>query len=631
MVYNRYIAIHKSRLPCRITRGRECATETALGEWVMKSQPERLHLWRGKRRVLQKVAERLSDLGVVKTHADIAFELDRPGTLRTCERTMESLTGYLSAELQQVSLPFLLSPEVRALGEESLAKAGMGHVVSFDATILTKQGMRRDVVFTLVPKFHATGDIVGIVGTVREAMSLSRFDHRLTESELRYQSLFVDNVDAVLTFDREGNFVNVNPATETLMGYQANELIGRSFLPFIVESERQKTFEHYSQVLNGHTVQYETAMIDRQGGQIDLHVTVIPILFNGAVAGVHCIGKNITEQKRLQHRLEHLAYHDALTGLENRPALIKQLEGLLGDAALMSRNVAVLFLDVDRFKIVNDSLGHSAGDVLLQQLAARLAPLRRSARRIYRLGGDEFLFLLTESQRDEAVQFARQVVERFTDPFSVRDYEIQLTASIGIAVSPDHGITAEALIQHADYAMYQAKKRGRNHIHVFDLEESHRSRQALELETEMRHALVHGDFTLYFQPKIHVKTKRIVGAEALIRWSHPERGLVPPAEFIPLAEETGQIVGIGTWVLRAACAQCRAWQDEGFAPIPVSVNVSSAQFEAESFTATVEKTLAQVGLAPEYLEIEITESTTAYRTHDGDLSPPQATRSQDRD
>jgi len=314
------------------------------------------------------------------------------------------------------------------------------------------------------------------------------------------------------------------------------------------------------------------------------------------------------ERKRYQEQLEHQANYDALTGLPNRNLLLDRLKQAVF-AQRHVRSIALVFIDLDHFKFINDSLGHNAGDKLLQHMAERLRSVVRDGDTVSRLGGDEFILILNDQHNEEIIFRAMQrIITKLSEPVSIDGHELYVTCSAGISLHPQDGPDIETLLKNADAAMYRAKERGRNNFQFYTSEMNQLVNERLALESSLRRALERREFLLHYQPKVDLRTGAIVGAEALVRWQHPEWGLMYPDRFISLAEETGLIVPIGEWVLRTACEQNRAWQDAGLRPVTVSVNLSARQFRQKALFKTVAQILSETGLRPQHLEMELTES-----------------------
>ena len=314
----------------------------------------------------------------------------------------------------------------------------------------------------------------------------------------------------------------------------------------------------------------------------------------------------IIRNNELMDELKHLAYHDPLTGLANRFSFIENIQLTLTQNA--NKRVALLLIDLDRFKVVNDTLGHHIGDLILVETAARLRQVLDKNSHIHRLGGDEFVVVLTEASEESAAESAKMILSSFQKSFSAMAYEIDLTPSIGISLFPEHGTNKEDLLKNADAAMYLSKEKGKNEFTFYNAELNSYMKRKMKIENHLKKAIHKKEFSLVYQPKVNLLTNKIVGMEALLRWKHPEFGWVSPAEFIPVAEETGQIEAIGKWVLETACKQNKTWQNQGLDPLNVSVNVSVLQFQKGNFLKIVKNVLQESKLDAHFLELEITES-----------------------
>jgi diguanylate cyclase (GGDEF)-like protein/PAS domain S-box-containing protein len=416
--------------------------------------------------------------------------------------------------------------------------------------------------------------------------------------------------DSVMITDVGGRIEYVNPAFSAMTGYSHDEAIGRR--PDIVKSDRHDAefFRDLWDTLNAGRVFQNIFVNRKKDGTLYFEEKTITPLKDAAGAVTHFIsnGKDITERMQAEERLHRLAYHDVLTGLPNRALFMERLLHALSRKG-RNRQLAVMFLDMDQFKTINDTLGHDVGDQLLQAFPERIAGCIRQSDTIARFGGDEFAILLEDIAAAEAVgQIAAKIIERLAQPFAVGTHELFVTISIGISLYPDDSSDVYTLLKHADSAMYRAKELGRNTYQFYSQEMSTKAYERLSLETSLRYALSRGEFELYYQPQVDLASGRVIGAEALIRWIHPEMGIVSPEKFIPLLEETGMIVPVGTWVLRSACEHLREWQGYSAQPLRMSVNLSGRQFHDLGFKDQIAAIVQRTGVDPALLELEITES-----------------------
>jgi len=457
------------------------------------------------------------------------------------------------------------------------------------------------------------GRPVAIEGLVQDITKRKHAEHALREAERRYHGLFENAIEGIFRTTLEGHFVDANPALAHIYGYDSAEELMASFLnvgtQLYVEKQRREEFVSIMRA-RGSVTGFESQVYRKSGDVIWISENAravfaedgIPIGYEGTV-------EDITERRLYQVRIEHQANYDTLTGLANRSLLQDRLQQALLTAASSGRRVAVAFVDLDRFKFINDSLGHHVGDELLKAVAARLKSCVRDCDTVARLGGDEFVLLINGHTGPEYVrQLMEKMLAAVAQPWVIEQGEFLVSCSIGVALHPDDGEEALTLLKHADSAMYRAKDNGRSNFQFFTRELNALMIEQLELETHLRRALERDQFVLRYQPRVHLATGQIVGAEALLRWRIPQRGTVAPMRFISLAEETGLIVPIGKWVLQTACAQNKAWQDAGLPPIVVSVNVSPRQFRHENLVQAVAEVLQSTGLEPRFLELELTES-----------------------
>ncbi|MFO0752878.1 MAG: EAL domain-containing protein [Thermodesulfovibrionales bacterium] len=446
---------------------------------------------------------------------------------------------------------------------------------------------------------------------VRERTAeLAASNEKLRESE-RSKQLIIDSVPALIAYVDSGQrYLFVNRQFAAYYHLPAAEILGRQVSEVLGETLYRAIKEHITAALAGERVSYERR--DTLGSETRyLQVEYIPHRGeDGAVAGIFTFMHDITETKRIEEFMRHQASHDPLTGLPNRALFLDHLTLELAQSHRTRRILAVLFLDLDRFKEVNDTLGHEAGDHLLREVGARLKACLRESDTVARIGGDEFTILLTDIERMESVAVTvRKIITVVREPFIIKGHTLSATASIGVSLYPDDGADAEVLIRNADTAMYHAKEQGRNRYRFYNPEMSARDAERMLIEQGMRHMVERREWVLYYQPQVEVKTRRIVSAEALLRWQHPEKGMLPPARFIPLAEETGVIMPLGETVLHAACAQNKAWQEAGYPPLRMTVNLSARQFRQADIVEQVAGALRGSRLRPEFLELEIAEST----------------------
>ena len=434
----------------------------------------------------------------------------------------------------------------------------------------------------------------------------------LAGSEAQFRATFDRAAVGIIHTSIDRCFLRVNKKFCDMVGYTRDELAAIRPRDITHPDDRGAYNDFQARLVSGRieTFSSEARFIHKDGSTIWVNRT-ISLVRDAAGAPLYFIRviEDITERKQLQLDLEHVAHHDSLTGLPNRELFYDRLEFALEQARRRNWTTGVMFIDLDRFKEVNDTLGHGVGDQLLQQVAARLAQCVRADDSVGRLGGDEFGVILSELAHDADGSFvARKIIDALSQPFQIDGNEVFVTASIGITSCPPDSADADTLVRNADTAMYEAKKAGKNNFQFYTAAANERANEKLTLESDLRQALKRNEFVLHFQPKAHLITGRITGMEALLRWQRPKGALVPPAEFVPMLEETGLIVPAGEWVVRAACAQISAWQAAGLTPLPVAINLSAKQFHQQDICDMVMRALRAYNVDPRLLEVEITES-----------------------
>lgn len=446
--------------------------------------------------------------------------------------------------------------------------------------------------------------ITHILGIARDVTYKKEVENKLLESEQLYRSLFDDNVDAVITFDLEGRFAYVNKATEELMGYKKEDLIGNSFLPYIVEDRQEYTIKEFMKVLDGKSIQYETAMYNSKMEIIELHITVIPVMLNGEIKGIHCIGKDITLQKRAEETLKEMAYYDYLTRLPNQYSLNSYIKSMINSKV----QFGIMMIDLDRFKNINDNWGHETGDILLKEVSYRLLNGLPNNARVFRYGGDEYIITIKHGSYNELISVAKSVQNLFRESFVLNGIEVYVSASIGISLFPEDGESIDVLFKKADNAMYYSKKHGRNNMLLYKNIEKEQDDQLTKIEPLLRNAINNNELFLVYQPQIDLSTKCIDGVEVLLRWNNPVLGNVSPYRFIPIAEDSGLIIDIGNWVLRNACQQLSLWINKEINNISISINISIHQFYQADFVRNIKNVVDEYKIPPELVVLEITES-----------------------
>ena len=544
--------------------------------------------------------------------------LDADWTMEFVSQGCLRVTGHQPADIlfsQSVAYDDLTLADDRLWVREAI-RCAVAEFRSFDLEyrIVHADGSVRWVWERGTGVIDVEGRAIALEGLIQDITKRKHAETMLREAERRYHGLFDNAIEGIFRTTVEGNYLDANPALAHIYGFESpQELmaslrdIGRQLY---VDPQRRQEFMRIVKA-RGSVTGFESQVYRKNGdiiwisenSRLVLGEDGRPLSYEGTV-------EDITERRLYQTRIERQANYDTLTGLANRWLLHDRLEQALLTATSFGTRLAVAFVDLDRFKYINDSLGHHVGDELLKEVAARLLSCVRECDTVARRGGDEFVLLINGHPGPDAVQ---QIMERMlaavSRPWIIEQGEFQVSCSIGVALHPEDGEDARTLLKHADSAMYRAKDSGRDNFQFFTRELNTLMTERLEMEGHLRRALERQQFVLAYQPRVDLDSGRIVAAEALLRWRIPKRGTIAPQRFIALAEETGLIVPIGKWVLQTACAQNKAWQDEGLPPIGVSVNVSARQFrQQENLVQTVAEVLRATGLEARYLELELTES-----------------------
>ncbi len=463
------------------------------------------------------------------------------------------------------------------------------------------------------------GEIISIYCDVTERMA-REMDLEIGKTKLR--AIMNSVVDGILTISAEGRIESCNLAATEMFGYGDTEMQGQILdvlVPEVaaIDPTGILSVRGLATMPNDHAVEVTGKRKDSSTFPIELSVTESDLQDNHAFIATI---RDVTTRKANEEMIRYQATHDALTDLPNRSVFDANLEDCLEMAARTGERLAVLFLDLDRFKMVNDTLGHSVGDALLVELGKRLRASLRESDIVARMGGDEFILVLRHlSCRNDATMKANRILDAIHPPFELEGHELHVTASIGISMFPDDGKTSEHLLKMSDLALYRAKDEGRNRAQLCTPTMDASAQQQMRLENELRTAIEQGQLTLVYQPQIHLRTGRLVGVETLARWQHPELGLISPTQFIPLAEETGLIHDLGIWVLRSACRQHKRWRDAGMDKLRLAVNISGRQLQRTGFETDLKGVFDETEMDLECLELELTESILMQPGESGDI------------
>ena len=537
---------------------------------------------------------------------DIVFFSDTHGIIANPNGGFSEILGYPKEEIVLSSLErFLPSSEI-SLYRESTKKALSGKIQHMDTVFLHKNGNPLSIFLTMIPaKFEEK--VIGIFGIAKNFTIRKQIERSLIEAELKFQSL-VEEASFGVFIIQNGQIIYGNPGLYKLIGLDifTHNL---DIWEYVHPEDHPNLRAIIDQLMvGGEGAHHYFRMIKKDGALIYVEYRAKKICYQNNYTIIGTL-QDITERKKAEDLNRYLANHDPLTELPNRRLFQEKIKQELTISKTLQQKLAVMYLDLDRFKYVNDTLGHPIGDTLLKQIAKRLKRLLGEQNVLARMAGDEFAVLLPNIRNaSQVIEHSKKIIESLEDPFLIDEYKLFITTSIGISIFPQDGGDSQTLLKHADSALYKAKEKGKNTYQIHTSSMDVETYKMFNLETNLREALELNQLELYYQPKVCAANYQIIGAEALIRWNHPEWGIVSPNEFIPLAEETGIIIEIDKWIKYTACSQNKAWQDAGLPAIPVSINLSAHRFLGKDLISSISQILKETKLNPEYLEIEILET-----------------------
>jgi diguanylate cyclase (GGDEF)-like protein/PAS domain S-box-containing protein len=572
--------------------------------WIIGSQFDKIRLFS---RELKKNREELQQ--VFDNIDAVLWTSERGANPQTMSKGFKNIYGYAREEFQDN--PYLwnevIYPEDRGYFNEIEKRVLSGESCRAEYRIIRSDKSIRWIQSSITPIFDHNRAVISFNGINIDITERKEIEDALVEAESKYRNLVESALVGVYIYQNE-RLIYTNPQLEKICGYSKEDINNMNILDFFCKGDKLFAKRFIKKLTNNTSdITEQIRIIKKDGNYADIELSgkVISYYDKLAIIGTVC---DITDKKKSEEKIRQMAYHDALTGLPNRYQLNEYMQKSIARARRKGQNLAVIFIDLDRFKIINDTMGHDFGDKILMNIAHVILGCVREEDIVSRHGGDEFIILMEDISEEGAEKVCQRIIEVMSNPILINNHEVYTSPSIGISMYPKNGEDAITLIKNADAAMYLAKEKGKNTYRFYDQRLNNIATRKMIIEGGLRRAIENNEFILHYQPQIDLNTSKITGVEALVRWQHPELGVIPPMEFIPLAEETGLIIPIGKWVLKTACTQSVEWQSSGHPPINMAVNISARQMQHRDFVKTIKEVVEETGIKPELLELEITES-----------------------
>lgn len=543
-------------------------------------------------------------------HSDAIYLIDNLGYLIEYNQGFSRLTGYIKGEMIGERFHSIIHPDDIERMAKNFRESIGGKPKRREFRIIHKDGTIKFIYTDAVPFHSEDGEILGLFIIGKDITKQKKLELTIQQQDKKFSSLIQHSTDVIILLDKNQSIIYRSTSYEALFGYKGDELSSNPFSKMHPDDKKpiQDLLNNLYQK-NGESKNAEFRLKHKNGQWQHVQAKGKNLLDDPHVNAVVVNFRDISDMKMIQQEINFMAYHDYLTELPNRRSLEEKLEAELEYVKSQNKKLALIFVDIDNFKFINDNLGHDAGDTLLKKVAKTLQSSVGHEHFIARWSGDEFIILLSDIVNETPVKdLAKKLKESFCEPFIYQKYELFITISMGISIYPDSGEDPKLLLKNADLAMYSIKGSGKNDYQLFSQTMGKNNYQTFLLKNDLQKALLNNQFELYFQRKVNMNLLNVVGAEALIRWNHPEWGIITPNEFIPLAEESELILSLGEWVLNNVCRQIKQWEEEGLEPINISINFSAKQFLQKDLVEMISNSLNEKNVDGKWIEIEITES-----------------------